>query len=148
MFCNEKTIIIIYVNNLLITDFNKQINKKIKVVFNKRFHIINFDFITHYLNMRFERNKSQRILHLNQQTYLKKILKNHDFLNSKFVSTLIKTSIKLKITLTKYTIKSKFKHIYQLTIEFLMYAMLNIRFDIVFAVFVVSRYTSNLIENY
>ena len=112
MFCNKKTIIVIYVNNLLIIDLNKQINKKIKVVFSKRFYIIDFNFIVHYLNIRFERNKSQRILHFNQQAYLKKILKNHDFLNSKFVSTFIKINIKLKATLVEYTIKSKFKHIY------------------------------------
>ena len=112
MFCNEKTIIVIYVNNLFITDFNKQINKKIKVVFSKRFHIIDFDFIIYYLDMRFERNKSQRILHFSQQAYLKKILKNYDFLNSKSVLTFIKTSIKLKTISVEYTIKLKFKYIY------------------------------------
>ena len=66
----------------------------------------------YYLNMRFERNKSQRILHFNQQAYLKKILKNHNFLNSKSVSTSMKINIKLKAASAEYTIKLKFKHIY------------------------------------
>ena len=64
-FAIKKTVITIYVNDLFITDFNKQINKKIKVVFNKRFYIIDFNFIIYYLNIRFKQNKLQRILHFN-----------------------------------------------------------------------------------
>ena len=62
VFCDEKFILIIYVNDLFIIDFNKQIIKNVKIVFNKRFHMTNLDFITHYLSMHFERNRSQRIL--------------------------------------------------------------------------------------
>ena len=62
VFCNEKTIIIIYVDDLLITDLDKKINVNIKVALNKRFQIIDLEFITHYLDMRFERDRSQRVL--------------------------------------------------------------------------------------
>ena len=57
VFCNEKTIIIIYVDDLLITNFNKQFNKNIKTIFNKQFHIIDFDFIIHYFDIKFDQNK-------------------------------------------------------------------------------------------
>ena len=62
VFCNEKTIIIIYVDDLLITNSNKQFNKNIKTIFNKHFHIIDFDFIIHYFDMKFDENKFQQIL--------------------------------------------------------------------------------------
>ena len=75
VFCDKKTIIIIYVDNLLITNFNKQFNKNIKIIFNKQFYIINFNFIIHYFDMKFDRDKFQRILWFNQRVYLKKIQK-------------------------------------------------------------------------
>ena len=57
VFCNKKIIIIIYVDDLLITNSNKQFNKNIKTIFNKQFHIIDFDFIIHYFDIKFNRNK-------------------------------------------------------------------------------------------
>ena len=75
VFCDKKTIIIIYVDDLLITNSNKQFNKNIKTIFNKQFYIIDFNFITHYFDIKLDRNKFQRILWFNQRVYLKKILK-------------------------------------------------------------------------
>ena len=148
VFCNEKTIIAIYVDDLLITDPNKQTNKEIKAAFSKRFHITDLGLIAHYLGMRLERDRPQRILHLNQQAYLKIILKDHDFLDSKPVSTLMKTSTKLKAAPAEYTAKPEFKHTYQSAIGSLMYAMLGTRPDIAFVVSVVSRYASNPTEDH
>ena len=72
VFCDKKTIIIIYVDDLLITNFNKQFNKNIKTTFNKQFYIIDFNFIIHYFDIKLDRNKFQRILWFSQRVYLKK----------------------------------------------------------------------------
>ena len=148
VFCDEKTIIVIYVNNLLIIGLNTKTNKNIKIVFNKRFQIIDLDFMTHYFEMRFDKNKFQKILWFSQRTYLKKILKNHNFLNNKSVFTSMDTKIKLKVVFAEYIAKFEFKHIYQFVVDFFMYAMFEIRFDIVFVVFVISKYAFNFTEDY
>ena len=146
VFCDEKTIIIIYVDDLLITNLNKQFNKNIKTIFNKQFHIIDFDFMIHYFDMKFDRNKFQRILWFNQRVYLKKNFKNHDFFDNKSIVIFIKISTKLKIVFIEYIVNFNFKHIYQLIIEFFMYVMLDIRFDIVYSVFIINRYVFNFDE--
>ena len=148
MFCDEKTIIIIYVDDLLITNLNKQFNKNIKTTFNKQFHIIDFDFITHYFNIKFDPNKFQWILWFNQRIYLKEILKNHDFFDNKSIAIFMKISTKLKTVFIEYIVNFDFKHIYQSIVEFLMYVMLNTRFDIVYFVFVINRYVFNFDETH
>ena len=104
--------IIIYVDDLLITNFNKQFNKNIKTIFNKQFHIIDFDFIIHYFDIKLDQNKFQRILWFNQRVYLKKIFKNYDFFDNKSIVTFIKTLTKLKTVFIEYIINFDFKHIY------------------------------------
>ena len=146
MFYDEKTIIIIYVDDLLITNSNKQFNKNIKTVFNKQFHMIDFNFIIHYFDMKFDRNKFQQILWFSQRVYLKKKFKNHDFFDNKSIATFMKISTKLKVVFIEYIVNFDFKYIYQSTIEFFMYVMLDIRFDIVYFVFVINRYAFNFDE--
>ena len=148
VFCNGKTIIAIYVDDLLITGPNKQTNKEIKAAFSKRFHMTDLGPMAHYLGMRLERDRPQRILHLSQQAYLEKILKDHGFLDSKPVSTPMETSTKLEAAPAGYTAKPEFKHTYQSAVGSLMYAMLGTRPDIAFAVSVVSRYASNPTEDH
>ena len=146
MFCDEKTIITIYVDDLLITNFNKQFNKNIKTIFSKQFHMIDFDFITHYFDIKLDRNKFQRILWFNQRVYLKKNFKNHDFFDNKSIVIFMKISTKLKVAFIEYIVNFDFKHIYQFVVEFFMYVMLDIRFDIVYFVFVINRYVFNFDE--
>ena len=98
--------------------------------------------------MQFDKNKSQRIFWFNQQTYLKKILKNYNFLNSKSMFISINITTKLKIILIEYIVKFEFKHIYQFVVDFLMYAMFETRFNIVYIVFVVNKYASNFTKNH
>ena len=138
MFCDEKIIIIIYVDNLLITNSNKQFNKNIKTIFNKQFHIIDFDFIIHYFDMKFDRNKFQRILWFNQRVYLKKNFKNYDFFNNKSIVIFMKISTKLKVVFIEYIVNFNFKYIYRFIVKFFMYVMFDICFNIAYFVFVIN----------
>ena len=56
----------------------------------------------------------------------------------------MKISTKLKIVFIEYIVNFDFKHIYQSIVEFLMYVMLDICFDIAYFVFVINRYVFNL----
>ena len=58
----------------------------------------------------------------------------------------MKTLTKLKIVFIEYIVNFDFKHIYQLIVEFFMYVMFNIRFNIVYFVFVINRYVFNFDE--
>ena len=60
----------------------------------------------------------------------------------------MKISTKLKVAFIKYIVNFDFKHIYQSTIEFFMYVMLDIRFDIIYFVSVINRYVFNFDEIY
>ena len=58
----------------------------------------------------------------------------------------MKISTKLKVVFIEYIVNFDFKHIYQSTIEFFMYVMFDIRFNIVYFVFVINRYVFNFDE--
>ena len=58
----------------------------------------------------------------------------------------MKISTKLKTIFIEYIANFDFKHIYQSTIEFLMYVMPDTCFDIVYFVFVINRYAFNFDE--
>ena len=58
----------------------------------------------------------------------------------------MKISTKLKIVFIEYIVNFDFKHIYQLIVKFFMYVMFDIRFDIVYFVFVINRYVFNFDE--
>ena len=148
VFCNGKTIIVIYVEDLLITGLNKQANKNIKAALSERFQMTDLGPIAHYLGMRLDRDRPQRILWLSQQAYLEKILKDHDFLDSKPVQTPMEASTKLEAAPPGYIAKTDFKHTYQSAVGSFMYVMLGTRPDIAYAVSVVSRHASNPTEDH
>ena len=58
----------------------------------------------------------------------------------------MKISTKLKAAFIEYIVNFDFKHIYQFVVEFLMYVILDIRFDIVYFVFVINQYVFNFDE--
>ena len=78
VFNNNKVIIAIYVNNLLIVDSNNKLIQKTKKALHKRFQITDLNFFVYYFDMNVQRNKQQRVFYLNQKIYLKKIIRNHD----------------------------------------------------------------------
>ena len=74
----KKLIIVIYVDDIFLIEFNSEHIIVVKQTFNERFKMIDLNLLRFYLNMNIERNRLNRILFLNQKTYLKKILKNYD----------------------------------------------------------------------
>ena len=77
---------------------------------------------------------------------LKKNFKNYNFFDNKSIVIFMKILTKLKTVFIKYIVNFDFKHIYQFVVEFLMYVIFNIRFDIVYFVFVINRYVFNFDE--
>ena len=148
MFCNDIIIIVIYVNDLFIAKFNKIDNRIIKIVFNKRFQMIDLNFLVYYLDINIQRNRQQRIFYFNQKIYLKFFFQNHEMTSFSQHVTSIKIICKLKIVLFNYVAIFEFKRKYQFAIKFLMYAMFETRSNIIYAISIVNRYVFNFILIY
>ena len=77
---------------------------------------------------------------------MKFFFKNYDFFDNKSIVIFMKILTKLKIVFIKYIVNFDFKHIYQFVVKFFMYVMLDIRFNIVYFVFVINQYVFNFDE--
>ena len=75
MFINERIIISVYVNDILLINLSKSKIQKIKNYLNQIFQIIDLKFVNYYLNMKITRDRFNRVIYLNQ---IKQVLKNHD----------------------------------------------------------------------
>ena len=96
VFFNKKFIIVIYVDNILLIEFNSKHIVVVKRVFNERFKMIDLNLFQFYLNMNIERNRSNRILFFSQKIYLKKIFKNYNMWKCKSITIFINDNV-LKI---------------------------------------------------
>ena len=93
VFFNEKFIIVIYIDNILLIEFNLKHIIVVKRVFNEHFKMIDLSSLRFYLNMNIERNRLNRILFLSQKIYLKKILKNHDMWKCKSIAIFMNNNV-------------------------------------------------------
>ena len=143
MFNNNRVIIVIYVNDLLLVDSNKKFIQKIKKVLHKRFQIININFFVYYLNIKIQRDKHQRTLYFNQKIYLKKIIRNHDMWKCNFMIIFMKINIKFIVVEIDYICFVNDKHRYQSIVDFFMYVMFEIRSNIIYVVSIINRYVFN-----
>ena len=76
MFINfkKKIIITLYVDNVLITNRNKVVIKRIKNALNVKFHMLNLKLYVFYLNIIVKRNRYNDIIYLKQKTYITRFL--------------------------------------------------------------------------
>ena len=109
--------------------------------------MIDLSSLRFYLNMSIERNRSNRILFLNQKIYLKKILKNHDMWKCKSIAIFMNNNV-LKIVDFDHVVIVEQRHTYQSAVDFLMYVMLKTRSDFIYLVFVINRYAFNFIDTH
>jgi len=141
--CKKKLIIIIYVDDLLIVD-SKSIAKisKLKKKFVDRFKITNLKSCYYYLNMKITRDRRNYTLHISQRIYIEKMLKRFNMLSYKVDTTFMSTSIHLVVEIDQQVFNEVVKH-YQLIIDSLMYAIIEIRSNIAYAMLVLSRFCNN-----
>ena len=69
VFFNNKFIIIIYVNNIFLTEFNLKHIVAVKQLFNKRFKMIDLNSLRFYININIERNRLNCILFFNKKIF-------------------------------------------------------------------------------
>ena len=70
-------IIILYVDNILITNFDYKNIQYIKDILNEKFRIIDLKLYVFYLNIIITRDRINRIICLRQTFYIKRVLYNN-----------------------------------------------------------------------
>ena len=146
VFINERIIIEMYVNDILLFDLSKSKIQRVKDRLSQKFRMIDLESIHHYLSMKVIRDRLNRTLRLSQFNYIEQMLKNHQFndiklsdISMKIINSQIKEN-------EKYIASSHLRQKYQSAVNSFMYVMLNIRSDIVFVVSIINRYEFNLTE--
>ena len=142
IFTNSIIIIAIYVNDILLANFDKAEIQRIKNKLYNKFEITNLGPYIYYLDIIVIRDHINRILRLNQKGYIKKFLEEYDIISSTPSPTSINNN-KFHTTKDNFTPINQSRYIYQSAIKSLIYVILNTRPDIAFAILVIFRYTFN-----
>lgn len=133
-------------DDVLITDPSRPNIQRIKDTLNAKFKISDLDPCSYYLNMTVTRDRANRTLRLDQSAYIERFLRHHEMWESKPQSTPMETSARPIPAEDDYHASAELIKTYQSAVGSLIYAMLDTRPDIAFAVSVVSRYSSNPTE--
>ncbi len=148
VFMKNQRLIIIYVDDLIMIDFDFIIIIALKYALNQRFEMSDLNFCTFYFNMMIFENRNLRKLILDQSVYVEQMLWNHDMWNCKSLIIFMNAFCRLIKAFNDYIVDKNLKINYQSTINLLMYVMLNIKFDIIYLIFVINWYAVNSIQTH
>ncbi len=148
VFMKNQTLFIIYVDDLIIINFDLIVIIILKHVLNQRFEMSDLDFCTFYLDMMIFRNRNLRKLILDQSVYVEQMLQNHNMWDFKSLIIFMNVFCRLIKIFDDYIVDKNLKINYQSAINLLMYIMLNIKFDIICFIFVINWYIVNLIQTH
>ena len=76
MNVKKNIIIVLYMNDILITDLSKIDIQRIKKALNDKFHMFDLGPCAYYLDMTVKRNRAADILRLRQAAYVTRFLKH------------------------------------------------------------------------
>ncbi len=148
VFMKNDIMIVIYVNNLILTRLDFAAIFWLKNALNERFEMSDLDLCIYYLGMMIFRNRRLRQLILNQSIYVEQMLRDHGMWDCKSLITLMNVSCRLIKVSDEYTADKSLRISYQSAVRSLMYIMLEIRLDIAYFIFVISRYVFNFTQTH
>ncbi len=146
VFMKNDIMIVIYVNDLILTEFNFAIIFWLKNALNDRFEMSDLNSCIYYLDMMIFRNRRLRLLILNQNFYVEQVLRDHEMWDCKSLIIFMNVSCRLIKISDEYTVDKNLKISYQSIVRSLMYIMLETRFDITYFISIISRYVFNLTQ--
>jgi hypothetical protein len=148
VFMKNDIMIVIYVNDLIFTEFDHAIFFWLKNLLNERFEMSDLNSCIYYLDMMIFKDRRFRLLILNQSVYVEQMLRDHEMWNCKSLITFMNVSCRLIKISDEYIADKSFKINYQSTVKSLMYIMLKTRSDIAYFISVISRYVFNLTQTH
>jgi hypothetical protein len=146
VFMKNDIMIVIYVNDLIFTEFDFAIIVWLKNALHERFEMNDLKSCIYYLDMMIVRNRRLRLLILNQNVYVEQMLRDHEMWNCKSLVIFMNVSCRLIKTFDEYTVDKSLRTNYQSIVKSLMYIMLKTRFDIIYSISVINRYVFNLTQ--
>ena len=138
--------LVLYVDDILLIGNNVPTLEGVKAWLGKCFAMKDLGEATYILGIRIYRDRTQRLIGLNQSTYVDKILKRFNMLDSKKGSLPFQHSIKLsqdQSPVTADAVDKMSRVPYASAIGSIMYAMTCTRPDISYALSMVNRYQVN-----
>jgi hypothetical protein len=148
VFMKDDIMIVIYVNDLIFTKFDLAVIFWLKNALNERFEMSDLNSCIYYLDIMIFKNRHLRLLILNQNVYVKQMLRDHEMWDCKSLIIFMNVSCRLIKIFDEYTVDKNLKINYQSIVRSLMYIMLKTRFDITYFISMISRYVFNLIQNH
>ena len=139
---SNKTIVAVYVDDLLIFGPDMSVIQELKAQLRQKFDMTDLGPCSHYLGMEITRDRVKGTLRMAQTTYLDKVLCAFNMADCKPVSTPMDQGLKL-VKETEKTAAPEDVRRFQSAIGSLMYAMIETRPDIAFAVSTLSQFASN-----
>ncbi len=146
VFIKNDIMIVIYVNDLIFTKFDRAIIFWLKKALNERFEMSDLSSCIYYLDMMIFKNRRFKRLFLNQNVYVEQMLRDHEMWNCKSLIIFINVSCRWIKIFDEYTIDKIFKINYQLIVRSLIYIMLKIRSNITYFISMINHYVFNLIQ--
>jgi hypothetical protein len=74
----DDIMIAIYVNDLILTEFDLAVIFRLKNALNERFEMSDLELCIYYLDMKIFRDRRLKLLALNQSAYVEQILRDHE----------------------------------------------------------------------
>ncbi len=146
VFMKNDIMIVIYVNDLILTELNFATIFWLKNALNDRFEMSDLDSCIYYLDMMIFRNRRLRLLTLNQSFYVEQVLRDHEMWDCKSLIIFMNVSCRLIKISDEYTADKSLRISYQSIVKSLMYIMLKTRLDITYFISIISRYVFNLTQ--
>ncbi len=148
VFMKNDIMIVIFVNDLIFTKFDLAIIFWLKNALHEWFEINDLKSCIYHFDMMIVKNRRFKLLILNQNVYVKQILRNHEMWNCKFFVIFMNVSCRLIKIFNDYIVDKNFKTNYQSIVKLLMYIMLKTRFDIIYFISMINRYVFDLIQTH
>ncbi|EJF56279.1 hypothetical protein DICSQDRAFT_71809 [Dichomitus squalens LYAD-421 SS1] len=138
---NSVTIVVLYVDDLLLFGDNKNHIKQVKRMLGRQYKMTDLGAVQRFLGLRIRRDRASRIVDIDQEDYVQSVLERFEMADCKPANTPLPAGA----ALVKYDglASDAERSCYQSLIGSLMYAMLGTRPDIAFAVTRLSRYSAN-----
>nr|GEX21788.1 retrovirus-related Pol polyprotein from transposon TNT 1-94 [Tanacetum cinerariifolium] len=144
---NDFIILLLYVNDMLVSCPNKDRINKLKAQLAREFEMKDLGPANKILGMQIHRDRVSRKIWLSQKSYVKKILQRFNMQDCKPISTPFPIDVKLYSKMSPSSEKERMKMSqvpYALVVGSLMFTMICTRPVIAHAVGVVSRYMTEL----
>jgi hypothetical protein len=148
VFMKNDIMIVIYVNDLIFTEFNSTIIFWLKNALNDRFEMSDLDSCIYYFDMIIFRNRRLKLLILNQSVYVEQMLRDHEMWDCKLLITFMNVSCCLIKISDEYTADKSLRINYQSIVRSLMYIMLKTRLNITYFISMINRYVFNFIQTH